>query len=173
MPINLSYSEFFKRTQPGRIGESDVPPPSPMDIDDEEVIEPDNYLYDEDTFEMVEHEKPEDGEFFDAPLSVQGADRRRAFGMADTLFSDTPDPIHPVTKEHVNEYLKRGEDLSPEEMDIIKQHDESYRLAESYRDFLDSHKQAPAIAHLPDAIDRPEQTFQNRYNMASDCSLAA
>ena len=168
MPINLSYSEFFKRTQPGRIGESDVPPPSPMDIDDEEVIEPDNYLYDEDTFEMVEHEKPEDGEFFDAPLSVQGADRRRAFGMADTLFSDTPDPIHPVTKEHVNEYLKRGEDLSPEEMDIIKQHDESYRLAESYRDFLDSHKQAPAIAHLPDAIDRPEQTFQNRYNMAID-----
>ena len=163
MPINLSYSEFFKRTQPERVGQADVPPEA-MDIDDEEVIEPDNYLYDEDTFEMVEHEKPEDGEFYDAPLSVQGADRRRAFG--DATFSDTTDDIHPEVKEHVNEYLKRGEDLSPEEMEIIKQHDRLYRNKHAYDDLLSKYFQEPSASHLPDAVDRPEDVFLNRHNLA-------
>jgi hypothetical protein len=165
MPINLTYDEFFKRTQPERVGESDERPPSPMDIDDGEIIEPDDYLYDEDTYQMVEHEKPEDGEFFDAPLSVQGADRRRAFGLSD-VFSDTTDDIHPDVKEHVNEYLKRGENLSPEEMEIVKQHDTLYRNKHAYDDILSKYFQEPAAEHLPDAVDRPEQTFLRRHNMA-------
>ena len=169
MPINLSYEEFFKRAQPERKGEADAPSP---EKEDEEVIAPDNYLYDEDTFEMVEHEKPEDGEFFDAPLSVQGADRRRAFGLADfgfgDLFSDTTDAVHPDVQEHVNEYLKRGEQLTKEEKDIIDEHSEEYRKKELYREFIRSHKQEPSKEGIPDAQDRPEEIFKNRYNLAID-----
>ena len=164
MPINLTYEEFFKRVQ----GVEDPPPPP--EPKEEEVIEPDNYIYDEDTFEMVENEKPKDGDFYDAPLSVQGRDRRRTFGDDDEFdLNDLDDEgVHPIIKEHVNEHLIRNEKLSPEEQELVNQHNQQFLSRQEWRDFIDVYKQAPSVDNIPDAIDRPEEIFKNRYNLAID-----
>lgn len=161
MPINLTYEEFFKRVQ----GVEKAPTPKK---EEEEVIEPDNYIYDENTFEMIENEKPKDAEFFDAPLSVQGKDRRRAIEDDDAFeinyFDD--EETHPIIKEHINEYLIRNEKLSPEEQEIVKQHNKDFRTNKEWENFFDSHKQPPTIDNIPEATERTEEIFKNRYNLA-------
>ena len=154
MPINITRSEYFERVK------GEQTPTTPAPSEDEEIIEPDNFLYEEDEYDMVNIPKPKEGDFYDEPPTKT----RRMFGDDDE-YIESLEQTHPTIKEHTNEYLKRGETLSPEELAIVKEHDDSYRTAESWSSFFDSHKQAP-ITHDVDPInDRIEDVFKNRYNI--------
>ena len=157
MPINITRSEYFERVK----GEQTQTTPAPSD--DEEIIEPDNFLYDEDEYDMVNIPKPKEGDFYDEPPTKT----RRIFGDDDE-FINSIEPIHPTIEEHTNEYLKRGEELSPEELAIVKEHDKSYRISESWNTFIDSHKQAPITDDIEPIKERTETIFKNRYNIGVD-----
>ena len=159
MPINITRSEYFERVKNGR---PSTPTPED-DKDDEEVIEPDIFLYEEDDYDLVEIPKPKEGEFYDEPKEQ----RRRIFGDDDEYIESLAE-IHPTIKEHINEYLKRGETLAPEELAIIKDHDEAYRSSESWNAFFDSHKQAPIERNKEPINDKLEDVFKNRYNIGVD-----